>query len=48
MTTFEASRGTLEYTPAVAAATADLYERVRAVVPPVHFCYMYFTRDVST
>jgi len=34
----------LEYTPAVAAATADVYERVRAVVPevewPVHAPYI--------
>ena len=25
-----------------------IQQAVRAVVPPVHFCYMYFTRDVST
>ena len=37
MTTFETSRATLEYTPAVAAATANLYERVRAVVPPLEW-----------
>ena len=37
MTTFEAGRGTLEYTPAVAAATADLYARVRSVVPPMEW-----------
>ena len=34
----------LEYTPAVAAAMADVYERVRAVVPevewPVHAPYI--------
>ena len=34
----------LEYTPEVAAATAELYERVRAVVPevewPVHAPYV--------
>ena len=37
MTTLEARRATLDYTPAVAAATADLYERVRAVVPPLEW-----------
>ena len=37
MTPFETSRATLGYAPAVAAATADLYERVRAVVPPLEW-----------
>ena len=40
----ETAETTLDYTPAVAAATADLYERVRGVVPevewPVHAPYI--------
>ncbi len=40
----DSATGPLAYTPAVAAATADLYERVRAVVPevewPVHAPYI--------
>ena len=35
--TFDTASATLEYTPAIAAATADLYERVRAVVPPLEW-----------
>ena len=37
MTTVESRQSTLEYTPSVAAATADLYERVRSVVPPLEW-----------
>ncbi|HJN44964.1 MAG: quinolinate synthase [Acidobacteria bacterium] len=44
MTTTHSSAATLEYTPAVAAATAGLYDRVRSVVPelewPVHAPYI--------
>jgi quinolinate synthase len=44
MTASDTTGTALEYTPAVAAATADLYERVRAVVPelewPVHAPYI--------
>ena len=36
-TTLEARRAGLDYTTAVAAATADLYERVRAVMPPMEW-----------
>ena len=37
MTTSEFTDATLDYTPAVAAATAALYERVRSVVPPMEW-----------
>ena len=33
----ESSRETLDYTPAVASATAALYDRVRRVIPPVEW-----------
>ncbi len=33
----ESTDATLDYTPAVAAATAALYERVRSVVPPMEW-----------
>ena len=35
--TAESTNATLDYTPAVAAATAALYERVRSVVPPMEW-----------
>ena len=37
MANLETGSATLEYTPAVAAATAGVYERVRAVVPPLEW-----------
>ena len=45
------SSATLEYTPAVAASTAALYERVRSVIPamewPVHAPYVEAIQDLK-